>query len=86
MSPCGTRFLRTPEDVAAYEKGKSSNEKPTENVDVKKVNVDAAVDVDVGVAMKLEKKVDTFPSGPAGYALRPKPGSGDGLRARNNTA
>ena len=58
LSPCGTRFPRTPENVAAYEKGKSSNEKPKENVDVKKVNVDAAVDADVDVAMKLKLETE----------------------------
>ena len=36
-SPSGSRFPRTPANVAAFEKGKGSNEKPEKKKDAVKV-------------------------------------------------
>ena len=38
-SPSGSRFPRTPANVAAFEKGKGSNEKPGKKKDAVKVEV-----------------------------------------------
>ena len=46
MSPGGSRFPRTPANVAAYEKSKGSNEKPEKVIDA----VTTKVEVDVEVA------------------------------------
>ena len=54
MSPCGTRFPRTPENVAAFEKGKASNEKPVMKVEAVKVEDD--VDADGMRDSKIEKE------------------------------
>ena len=44
-SPCGTRFPRTPANVAAYEKTKiSSNEKHEKKIDAVKIEDDADVE------------------------------------------
>ena len=55
-SPSGSRFPRTPPNVAAFEKGKGSNEEPKVEKDVVKVDVVAA-DVEE-LRKKLKMKVD----------------------------
>ena len=55
-SPSGSRFPRTPANVAAFEKGKGSNEKPKEKKDAVKVDVVAA-DVEE-LRKKLKMKVE----------------------------
>ena len=49
MSPCGTRFPRTPENIAAFERGKGSNEKPEMKVEA--VKVEDEVDADAWPVM-----------------------------------
>ena len=57
-SPSGSRFPRTPANVAAYEKGKGSNEKPGKKKDAVKVNVeDEGKDEIDDLKMKLKIKM-----------------------------
>ena len=54
MHGTATRFPRTPENVAAFEKGKGSNEKP--EVEVEAVEVEDEVDADGVRDSKIEKE------------------------------
>ena len=57
MSPGGSRFPRTPANVAAYEKSKGSNEKPEKVKDAVKTKVE--VDVEVAeLREKLKRKLE----------------------------
>ena len=55
-SPSGSRFPRTPANVAAFEKGKGSNEKPEKKKDAVKVEVEDKVEMD-DLKMKLKMKM-----------------------------
>ena len=55
-SPSGSRFPRTPANVAAFEKGKGSNEKPEKKKDAVKVEVEDKVEID-DLKMKLKMKM-----------------------------
>ena len=55
-SPSGSRFPRTPANVAAFEKGKGSNEKPEKKKDAVKVEVEDKVEID-DLKMKLKIKM-----------------------------
>ena len=59
-SPCGTRFPRTPENVAAFEAANSSNEKREKvKADVEKLKVEDDVEVNEKMAeLKLKMKVE----------------------------
>ena len=52
MSPGGSRFPRTPANIAAYEKGKGSNEKPEKIKHAVKIEDEVEV-----VVAELKKKL-----------------------------
>jgi myosin heavy subunit len=59
LSPCGTRFPRTPENIEAFERGKGSIEKPEKAQDeVMKVDEDADVEVNEVEGLKEKLKVE----------------------------
>ena len=59
LSPCGTRFPRTPKNIEAFERGKGSIEKPEKAQDeVMKVDEDADVEVNEVEGLKEKMKAE----------------------------